>query len=180
MTLRVGSAAPSFELPSTGGATLSLEALRGSKVVLYFYPKDQTPGCTVEACDLRDRHRPLVSAGALVVGVSKDSVGSHDKFRDKYSLPFPLLCDADNAVAKRYGAYGQKMMYGKPVVGTIRTTVVIDEQGRVARVWSPVRVAGHADEVLAFVRGEAAAPPPAKKPAAGKKPAAAKKPAAKK
>lgn len=171
MPLRPGSPAPAFELPSTGGATLSLASLRGSKVVLYFYPRDMTGGCTAEACDFRDRHAQLVEAGAIVLGVSKDSLGSHDKFRLKYALPFPLLTDADNVVAKKYGAYGQKMMYGKPVTGTIRTTVVIDEAGRVEHVWSPVRVAGHGDAVLAFVRGEptAAKAAPKKKPAPPKK-----------
>jgi len=181
MTLRIGSPAPAFDLPATSGGNVSLASLRGKKVVLYFYPRDMTPGCTVEACDFRDRHGALAAAGAVVLGVSKDSLGSHDKFRDKYGLPFTLLADTDSVVAKKYGAYGQKMMYGKPVIGTIRTTVVIDEKGAVARVWSPVKVAGHGDAVLAFVRGEPDAPsakPAAKKPAA-KKPAA-KKPAAKK
>ena len=176
MTLRTGSPAPAFELPSTGGASISLASLAGNKVVLYFYPKDQTPGCTVEACDFRDRHGPIVASGAIVLGVSKDSLASHDKFRTKYTLPFPLLTDADSAVAKAYGAYGQKMMYGKPVIGTIRTTVVIDEQGRVAHVWSPVKVAGHGDAVLAFLRGEAPpAPAPAKKAAPARKTAPARK-----
>jgi peroxiredoxin Q/BCP len=162
MTLTPGSPAPDFELPSTGGATISLSSLRGNKVVLYFYPKDQTPGCTVEACDFRDRHGAIVAGGAIVIGVSKDALPSHDKFRVKYSLPFPLLTDADSAVAKAYGAHGEKKMYGRPVTGTIRTTVVIDERGKVARVWSPVKVEGHGDEVLAFVAGGTPAAKPAK------------------
>lgn len=176
MSLNPGSPAPDFDLPSTKGGNISLSSLRGKKVVLYFYPKDQTPGCTVEACDFRDRFGPISRSGAVVVGVSKDSLASHDKFRAKYSLPFPLVTDTDSALAKSYGAYGQKMMYGKPVIGTIRTTVVIDENGRVARVWSPVKVAGHGDAVLAFLRGEEA---PAA-PAAPKKKPAKKKPAKKK
>lgn len=165
MDLHVGDPAPSFDLPSTTGQSLSLASLRGKKVVLYFYPKDQTPGCTRESCDFRDRHEALEGSGAVVLGVSKDSLKSHENFREKQGLPFPLLSDADNAVARAYGAYGEKMMYGKPVTGTIRSTFLIDEDGKIARIWSPVKVDGHAEEVLAAVRGETGpdvheAPPP--------------------
>lgn len=180
MAIAEAAPAPEFTLQSSGGP-VSLRGLRGKKVVLYFYPKDNTPGCTQEACDFRDRFPKVKSANAVVLGVSKDSLGSHDKFASKFELPFTLLSDPDSAVAKQYGAFGKKLMYGKPVVGTIRSTVLIDEQGRVARIWSPVKVAGHAEEVLAAVEGRAEAPAP-KKPAA-KKPApkkpAPKKPAAK-
>jgi thioredoxin-dependent peroxiredoxin len=161
MKLEVGAKAPAFKLPSTDGKDVALGDLAGKKVVLYFYPRDQTQGCTREACDFRDNFARVRKTGALVYGVSRDSLSSHDRFRDKYELPFPLLTDADNAVATAYGAFGQKMMYGKAVTGTIRSTFVIDEKGKVARVWSPVKVAGHVDQVLAFLTGkddETAAP----------------------
>jgi peroxiredoxin Q/BCP len=129
-------------------------------VVLYFYPKDQTPGCTTEACDFRDRHARIAETGAALYGVSKDSIASHERFIAKHHLPFPLLFDADSKVAKAYGAYGNKVLYGKTVEGTIRSTFVIDERGRIAAVWSPVKVAGHADQVLAFLTGATPAAPP--------------------
>jgi thioredoxin-dependent peroxiredoxin len=174
MALTPGTKAPAFSLPSTSGGEVSLAKLKGKKVVLYFYPRDSTPGCTIEACDFRDNLARVKAAGAEVFGVSKDSLESHEKFRGKYSLPFPLLSDADNEVATAFGAYGKKLMYGKPVVGTIRSTFVIDEQGKIEHVWSPVRVAGHVDKVLAALRGEQA--PDAKSASAGpaKRPAKAK------
>jgi len=159
MKLEVGQKAPPFRLPSTDGSEISLEDLRGETVVLYFYPRDMTPGCTREACDFRDRWAG-VKKRARLLGVSKDSLVSHAKFRGQHRLPFPLLSDADNAVAKAYGAYGEKKLYGRPVVGTIRSTFVIDGSGRVAAAWSPVRVDGHADAVLGFLSGEAAPPEP--------------------
>lgn len=165
MALEAGAKAPPFRLPATTGGELSLADFRGKKVVLYFYPKDSTPGCTQESCDFRDVNSEIEAAGAVVLGVSKDSLASHDKFKAKYELPFPLLSDRDNALATAFGAYGEKTMYGKKVMGTIRSTFLIDENGTIERAWSPVKVAGHADEVLAAVRGEAA---PAKKPAAKK------------
>jgi len=155
MALQPGQKAPDFRLPSTDGGELALSELRGKKVVLYFYPKDSTPGCTQESCDFRDRDEAIRAAGAVVLGVSKDSIASHERFRAKYDLPFPLLSDADNRVAMAYGAYGEKNMYGKKVMGTIRSTFLIDEKGVIERVWSPVKVPGHAEAVLAAVRGEA-------------------------
>ncbi len=173
--LEVGRPAPPFSLPSTSGRSVSLGDLRGRKTVLYFYPKDDTPGCTREACDFRDNLARVRSAGAEVFGVSKDGGASHAKFKKKYSLPFELLTDEGNAVAKAYGAYGKKVLYGKETVGTIRSTFLIDEKGRVAKIWSPVKVDGHVDRVLEALAGNDEKPKaiaPAKKPA---KKSAAKK-----
>jgi peroxiredoxin Q/BCP len=173
MALTVGTKAPSFDLGSTEGDNVSLRSLAGQRFVLYFYPRDNTPGCTQEACDFRDNMARLQRAGVKVFGVSKDSIRSHEGFREKHELSFPLLSDPDNAAAKAYGAYGEKMMYGKPVVGTIRSTFLIGDDGKVEAAWSPVKVAGHVDAVLAAVRGEAPV-------VAAKKGAATKKGAAKK
>lgn len=177
--LEAGQSAPSFSLPSTSGRTVSLAGLRGKKTVLYFYPKDDTPGCTREACAFRDNMARLHGVGAQVFGVSKDSLAAHAKFREKYSLPFELLTDADNAVAKKYGAYGKKMMYGKEVQGTIRSTFLIDERGRLERVWSPVRVDGHVDQVLEALQGDSqrGVKPSAKKKAATRSTATSRAPA---
>ena len=180
MALDIGSAAPDFSLPSTSGGEVSLKSLRGSRFVLYFYPKDDTPGCTVEACDFRDNLARVTKASALVFGVSKDSPSTHEKFRAKYSLPFPLLSDAGNLVARSYGAFGKKLMYGKPVEGTIRSTFIIDAKGKIEQVFSPVKVKGHVDAVLAALRGEAAPPVASKKATAAKKAASGKKAASKK
>ncbi len=150
--IEAGRKAPAFSLPSSDGKTVSLEDLRGKKVVLYFYPKDDTPGCTKEACAFRDAHREILRTGAAVYGVSPDPVASHQRFRSKHELPFTLLADTDKAVAKKYGAYGEKMMYGKKVVGMIRSTFLIDGAGVVRRVFPKVRVDGHAEAVLAALR----------------------------
>lgn len=177
--LAVASPAPPFKLASTSGETVTLASLRGKKVVLYFYPKDDTPGCTREACDFKDNLARLKKEGVVVLGVSKDSLAAHAKFRAKYSLPFDLLVDTGSEVARAYGAYGKKVMYGKEVEGTIRSTFLIDEQGKIAAVWSPVKVDGHVDQVLAALAGGDA--PKAKTPAkeaAVKKSAANKAPAA--
>ncbi len=144
-----GSAAPPFSLPATDGETISLKALRGKPVVLYFYPRDDTSGCTTEACEFRDRWREVQAAGAVVLGVSPDGVPSHEKFRAKYRLPFPLLADTDHAVAEAYGAWGEKNMYGRKYQGILRTTFVIGPDGRVVRVFRKVKPRGHAAEVLA-------------------------------
>jgi len=151
--LKLGDLAPAFTLASTSGRTLSLVELRGRRVVLYFYPKDDTPGCTRESCAFRDHLARLRGHGAVVLGVSRDSIASHEKFKKKHALPFELLSDPDAEVGKAYGAFGQKMMYGRTVVGTIRSTFVIDEKGRIAALWSPVRVDGHVDAVLAALAG---------------------------
>lgn len=145
----IGNKARLFSLRSTSGKIAALRNLRGKKVVVYFYPKDDTPGCTRQACDFRDNMARLEATGAVVLGISNDSMESHDKFRGKYSLPFELLSDADHSVAEKYGAWGEKKLYGKTSMGTIRSTFVIDEEGRVTAKWSNVRVDGHVDEVLA-------------------------------
>lgn len=150
-TLRIGAPAPEFTLPAEPGGPITLSALRGRPVVLYFYPKDNTPGCTTEACDFRDRHARLEAAGAVVLGVSRDSLRSHAGFRQKFALEFPLLVDADAALHQRYGAWGDKTMYGKKTIGPLRATVLIDAAGNVARVWPKVSVKGHADAVLAAI-----------------------------
>jgi peroxiredoxin Q/BCP len=164
--LKSGDKAPDFKLPGSSGKVSALKNFRGRKLVLYFYPKDQTPGCTREACDFRDNFARVRRTGAEVVGISKDSLASHDRFREKFSLPFDLLSDSDNRVATAYGAYGEKTMYGKKVMGTIRSTFIINEKGKIENSWSPVKVNGHVDQVLATLKGEVA---PVKKTTAGKK-----------
>lgn len=146
--LKIGQKAPAFSLPSTSGKTVSLADFAGQKVVLYFYPRDATPGCTREACDFRDRHAALKKSGTVVLGVSSDSIASHDKFREAQALPFELLSDPGNRTALAYGAFGEKMLYGRKIKGTIRSTFVIDETGKLIAAWSPVRVDGHAQAVL--------------------------------
>jgi thioredoxin-dependent peroxiredoxin len=145
--IQEGKKAPEFELASSEGGEVSLKGLRGKTVVLYFYPKDDTPGCTREACAFRDNQAALKKKGVVVLGVSGDSLAAHDKFRAKYKLNFPLLSDPDKAVAKKYGAWGEKVLYGKKSIGVIRSTVLIDPAGKVAHHWSRVKSAGHADAV---------------------------------
>lgn len=146
--LKPGDTAPPFALPGDDGSTIALAGLQGKKVVLYFYPKDDTPGCTTQACEFRDNWTAVQRTGAVVLGVSPDGVDSHRKFRAKFSLPFPLLADTDHRVAEAYGAWGEKSMYGRTYQGVLRTTFVIDERGRVERVFERVKPKGHAGEVL--------------------------------
>jgi thioredoxin-dependent peroxiredoxin len=150
--LKAGDKAPPFALPSNEGRAVRLEDLRGKPVVLYFYPKDDTPGCTKEACSFRDAWSEIQETGAVLLGVSPDDAASHEKFRAKYRLPFPLLSDPDHAVADAYGAWGEKSMYGRKYEGILRTTFLIDGTGVVRRVFEKVRPDGHADEVLAAVQ----------------------------
>ncbi|MGH7949052.1 MAG: thioredoxin-dependent thiol peroxidase [Candidatus Binataceae bacterium] len=148
-----GKNAPAFELPTAGGKTASLSDLtRGRNLVLYFYPKDMTPGCTIEACDFRDGLARIRSAGAEVAGISGDSTESHRKFADRHSLNFTLLSDVGNSVAKRYGVYKEKSMYGRKFMGIVRTTFLIDKNGSVRKVFPKVKVAGHTDEVIAALK----------------------------
>ena len=148
-----GSKAPAFRLPSDAGTPVALKDFAGRTVVLYFYPKDDTTGCTTEACDFRDNWRAVQAAGAVVLGVSPDGVTSHQKFKKKYELPFTLLADADHAVAEAYGAWGEKSMYGRKYYGVLRSTFIIDPRGKIARVFAKVKPRGHAAEVLAALVG---------------------------
>ena len=144
-----GQRAPAFTLMSDEGSKVRLADLKGRPVVLYFYPRDDTPGCTREACAFRDRQAAIKKLGAVVLGVSADSIASHGKFRDKYRLNFPLLADEDHAVAEKYGAWREKNMYGKKSMGIQRSTFLIDADGKVARAWRRVNVDGHDEQVLA-------------------------------
>jgi peroxiredoxin Q/BCP len=150
--LQEGTMAPDFTLQADGGGEVSLSDYRGKKVVLYFYPKDNTSGCTTEACGFRDDYSHLLAAGAAVLGVSPDSIKSHDGFKAKYSLPFALLSDPDHRVAEMYGAWGEKKMYGKTYEGILRSTFLIDEEGRILRVFPKVKPAEHSQEVLDALR----------------------------
>jgi peroxiredoxin Q/BCP len=146
--LEKGMVAPDFTLPAAGGGEVTLSGLRGKKVVVYFYPKDDTPGCTKEACSFRDDHSLITAAGALVLGISPDPVQSHERFRLKLALPFTLLSDPDHRVAELYGAWGEKTQYGRTYMGIIRSTFVIDEQGVIQKVFAKVKVDGHSRQVL--------------------------------
>jgi peroxiredoxin Q/BCP len=143
-----GKPAPDFELPTDGGETIKLSELRGKPVVLYFYPKDDTPGCTTQACGIRDAYGEFEKAGAVVLGVSPDSEKSHGKFKSKYELPFTLLADTEHSVAEQYGVWGEKSFAGKKYMGVNRSTFVIDADGNVKRVMHDVKPANHADDVL--------------------------------
>jgi peroxiredoxin Q/BCP len=151
--LSVGAMAPEFSLQDDTGKTVSLNSVKGKPLVLYFYPKDDTPGCTKEACDFRDSITRIKKTGAVVMGVSLDGPESHRKFIAKYNLPFPLLCDEDAAVSKAYGVYKEKNMYGKKYWGIERSTFVIDGTGALKAIFRKVKVEGHVDEVLAALKG---------------------------
>lgn len=149
MPVEAGAAAPDFTLTTDSGETMSLSSLRGKPVVLYFYPKDDTPGCTTQACGIRDAWGEFERRGAVVLGVSPDGEASHAKFREKYDLPFPLLADPDHATAESYGVWVEKKNYGKTYMGIERSTFVIDADGNVAKVMRRVKPDSHADDVLA-------------------------------
>jgi peroxiredoxin Q/BCP len=150
--LEVGKKAPAFSLESSDGGKVKLADLAGKPVVVYFYPRDNTPGCTTEANDFRTAMPQFKKLGVTVLGISKDSIASHHKFRDKYELNFPLLSDPDGKMLEAYGAWGEKNMYGKKMMGIIRSTVLIDDKGKVAAVWPKVSVKGHVDAVLAAAK----------------------------
>ena len=148
MSVEVGDKAPDFTLPADGGGKVSLKALKGKTVVLYFYPKDDTPGCTAEACAFRDQLPDFSKVKAAVVGISRDSVASHDKFKKKFKLPFPLASDEDGKVSEAYGTWVEKSMYGRKYMGIERATFLIDGNGVIRNIWRKVKVDGHADDVL--------------------------------
>ena len=150
--LQAGDRAPAIRAKDENGEWITLEEFRGKKVVLYFYPKDDTPGCTAEACDLRDHYAKFLDQGFEVIGVSADNEKSHTRFKNKYKLPFRLISDTDKKVLEDYGAWGEKSTYGRKYMGVLRKTFLIDGQGRIARVWPKVNVSGHAEEVLDAAR----------------------------
>lgn len=152
MSIEVGSPAPDFTLPADGGASVTLSAFRGRPVILYFYPKDDTSGCTKEACGFRDLFPDFSSADAVVIGVSKDGVKSHDKFKEKYQLPFSLVADEDTTLAQAYGVWVEKSMYGRKYMGMDRATFLIDQEGVVRQIWRKVKVTGHVEAVLKAVK----------------------------
>jgi peroxiredoxin Q/BCP len=147
--LQEGTIAPDFTLTADGDKEVTLSDYRGQRVVLYFYPKDHTSGCTTEACNFRDDYSQIIAAGAVVLGVSPDSVKSHDGFKLKYELPFALLSDPEHRVAEMYGAWGEKKMYGRTYMGILRSTFVIDEEGKIVKVFPKVKPKNHSQEVLA-------------------------------
>src|SRR6266568_2120239 len=149
LKLKEGDMAPEFSAATNGGGKVSLAGLKGKNVVLYFYPRDDTPGCTKEACAFRDRFADFKQAGAVVLGVSTDPVKSHDKFAAKYKLPFTLLADEDRKIVEAYGVWGEKSFMGRKYLGTHRVTFLIDPEGKIKRIWSGVKPAEHAAEVLA-------------------------------
>jgi peroxiredoxin Q/BCP len=148
MTLQIGTPAPDFSANNQNGETLSLSHFTGKKLVLYFYPKDDTPGCTAEACSLRDNFHDLIAKGYAILGVSPDNETKHKKFIDKYNLPFDLLADTDNAVALAYGVWVEKSMYGRKYMGIARTTFIIDERGNVAEIIEKVDTKNHATQII--------------------------------
>jgi thioredoxin-dependent peroxiredoxin len=152
-TPKVGDRAPAFRLPAFPEGPIALSQFKGSKnVVLYFYPRDDTPGCTKEACEFSDQFSRLKKLDTVILGISTDSVESHEKFADKFSLPFPLLADENHAICDKYGVWVEKNMYGKKSMGVQRATFLIDKSGKIAAVWPKVKVDGHVDEVAEAVR----------------------------
>jgi peroxiredoxin Q/BCP len=152
--LNIGDTVPDIKLPSSNGGEVSLRDYKGKKIVLYFYPKDDTPGCTKEACAFRDLVKDFSSLNAVIIGVSKDPIKSHEKFINKYELPFELLADEEHKLAGAFSAWGEKSMYGKIFMGMIRATHLIDEDGKLQKSWPKVKVNGHVEEVLEELKAE--------------------------
>jgi thioredoxin-dependent peroxiredoxin len=152
MAVEVGQVAPDFELLSSNGEKVKLSDFRGKNVVLYFYPKDMTPGCTTEACDFRDHHQSFTDVNAVILGVSPDPLEKHQKFIEKYDLPFLLLVDEDHKVAEAYGVWKLKKNFGKEYMGIERSTFIIDKEGKIVKEWRKVKVKGHVEEALQFIK----------------------------
>lgn len=150
--LEANQKAPEFTLEATNGETLSMSDFKGKNVVLYFYPKDMTPGCTTEACDFRDHHAGFADLNTVVLGVSADPVSDHKKFTEKHSLPFPLLADVNHELSEAYGVWQEKKNFGKTYMGITRATFVIDEEGTIQNVWPKVKVEGHVQEVYDYIK----------------------------
>ena len=148
MSVQEGDVAPDFEMPASGGRTVSLSALKGKPFILYFYPKADTPGCTKEACQFNENLKAFDRSGVTVLGISPDGAEKHQRFITKYKLKFPLLTDETRSVMEKYGAYGEKVLYGKKTVGVIRSTFIVDEKGKIAKAWYSVKADGHAAKVL--------------------------------
>ena len=148
MSLQIGNPAPDFTAPNQHGETVKLSDFKGKKIILYFYPKDDTPGCTAQACNLRDNHAALQQQGYEVLGVSSDSVASHDKFAGKFDLPFTLVADEDKSINEAYGVWKEKSMYSRTYMGTARTTFVIDEDGKIADIIEKVKTGEHTAQIL--------------------------------
>ena len=155
--LKIGDQAPDFKLPKDGDGEITLSSLKGQKVVVYFYPKDDTPGCTKQACGFSDALPSLNKLGTQVIGISKDPVKKHDKFKAKYDLKFPLASDEESDVCERYGVWKEKSMYGKTYMGIERSTFLIDEDGKIAEIWRKVKVKEHIDAVQSAIEGLAKA-----------------------
>ena len=151
MNLNIGDKAPDFNLKDQNGDDVSLSSLKGKRVILYFYPKDDTPGCTIEACNFRDDFSLFTDRNTVILGVSPDGEQSHQKFIKKFDLPFSLLCDEDHSVAEKYGAWGEKNMYGRKYMGIIRTTVQIDKDGMIEQIYEKVKAKIHSKEILDII-----------------------------
>ena len=152
MTVEVGQVAPDFTLPASNGEEVKLSDFRGKYVVLYFYPKDMTPGCTNEACDFRDHHESFAELDAVILGVSPDPVDRHKKFIEKHDLPFLLLADEDHKVAEDYGVWQLKKNFGKEKMGIVRSTFIVDKEGKLVKEWRKVRVKGHVESALEYIK----------------------------
>ena len=150
--IKVGRVAPNFKLAATGGKELALKDLRGSNVVIYFYPKDNTPGCTTEGCDFKSHHLKFRRRNTIILGISRDSLASHERFSEKFSFPFDLLSDAEEKACKAFDVIKEKNMYGRKVLGIERSTFLIDDQGKLRNEWRKVKVKGHVEEVLEAVK----------------------------
>lgn len=148
MALKVGDTAPQFEGVDHDGNPIKLSDYQGKKVILYFYPKDNTPGCTAQACNLRDNHEELLNQGFAIIGISTDGTASHQKFRDKFELPFPLIADTDKSIHETYGTWGEKNMYGRKYMGAFRQTFVIDEEGKIKHIIKKVKTKDHTAQIL--------------------------------